>query len=59
MVTDFNGFSGDRVQLDPGVAYTVSQVGVDAVVLVTSSGDSITLQGVSAGSLPAGAIFLA
>ena len=59
VVTDFNGFSGDRVQLDPGVAYTVSQVGVDAVVLVTSSGDSITLQGVSAGSLPAGAIFLA
>jgi serralysin len=58
-VTDFSLSDGDRVQLDPGVGYFVGQSGADAVITLTATGDSITLAGVSAASLPAGSVFLA
>jgi serralysin len=59
VVVDFNAAEGDRVQLDPGVTYTETQVGSDTVITLLGSGDTLTLQGVDSSSLPAGAIFLA
>jgi serralysin len=58
-VMDFNAKEGDHVQLDPGVAYYATQVGADTVVTLTDTGDTITLVGVKAASLPPGTIFLA
>lgn len=52
-VMDFNGAEGDRVQLDPGATYNVAQVGGDTVITL-SSGDSLTLVGVSSTSLQQG-----
>ena len=54
---DFNAGEGDRVMLDPGTSYTVSQVGADTVVDM-GNGDQLTLVGVQLSSLPNGWIFL-
>jgi Ca2+-binding RTX toxin-like protein len=56
-VLDFNVGEGDRVMLDPGTTYTVSQVGADTVVDM-GNGDQVILVGVQLSSLPAGWIFL-
>jgi Ca2+-binding RTX toxin-like protein len=56
-VLDFNAAEGDRVMLDPGTSYTVSQVGGDVVVDM-GNGDQLILQGVQLSSLPANWIFL-
>ena len=55
-MTDFNLAEGDRVQLDPGTVYTVSQVGSDTVVNMTGGGQLI-LVGVQMASLTTGWIF--
>jgi serralysin len=55
-VTDFNLAEGDRVQLDPGTTYTVSQVGADTVIDMGGGGQMI-LAGVSMQSLTGGWIF--
>jgi serralysin len=54
-VTDFSVAEGDRVQLDPGTAFTVSQAGADTVI--TMSGGQVVLVGVAMSSLPPGTIF--
>ena len=48
---------GDRVQLDPGTTYNMSQVGADTVITL-SAGQGI-LVGVQMATLPPGTIFLA
>jgi Ca2+-binding RTX toxin-like protein len=55
-VLDFNAAEGDRVMLDPGTSYTVSQVGQDTVVDM-GGGDQVILVGVYLASLPDGWIF--
>ncbi|WP_296597808.1 FG-GAP-like repeat-containing protein [Phenylobacterium sp.] len=55
-VLDFSLAQGDRVQLDPGTQYTVSQVGADTVIDMTGGGQMI-LVGVQMSSLTAGWIF--
>jgi Ca2+-binding RTX toxin-like protein len=55
-VTDFTVAEGDRVLLDPGTQYTVTQVGSDTVISMTGGGQMI-LVGVQLASLPAGWIF--
>ena len=55
-VTDFSLAQGDRVQLDPGTQYTVSQSGADTVINMTGGGQMI-LVGVQMSSLTAGWIF--
>jgi Ca2+-binding RTX toxin-like protein len=55
-VTDFNAAEGDRVMLDPGTAYTVSQAGADTVIAMTGGGQMV-LVGVPLSSLPTGWIF--
>jgi len=52
-ITDFNAGAGDRVQLDAGAAYSVSQVGPDTVVSLGPD-DQLTLAAVQYSSLPAG-----
>ncbi|WP_374471333.1 calcium-binding protein [Phenylobacterium sp.] len=55
-ITDFNGLEGDRLRLEPGSAYTVAQVGADAVVSV---GDArLVLVGVQASAIQPGWIFV-
>ena len=49
-VLDFNLAEGDRVQLDPGTTYTVSQVGADTVIDM-GGGDQMILVGVQLASL--------
>lgn len=49
-VTDFNLAEGDRVQLDPGTQYTLSQVGADTVISMAGGGQMI-LVGVQLSSL--------
>jgi len=56
LVADFNAEEGDRVELDPGAAWRVVQVGPDAVV-VAGAGERIILQGVRAEALGADTIF--
>jgi serralysin len=56
-VLDFNLAEGDKVMLDPGTIFTVSQVGADTVIDM-GSGNQMILVGVQASSLPAGTIFL-
>jgi Ca2+-binding RTX toxin-like protein len=56
-VLDFNLGEGDRVQLDPGTTYTVSQVGADTV-LNMGAGNQMILVGVSMSSLSGASIFL-
>ncbi len=55
-VTDFSLAQGDRVQLDPGTQYTVSQVGPDTVINMTGGGQMVLL-GVTLSSLTPGWIF--
>ncbi|TAJ69656.1 MAG: hypothetical protein EPO51_21385 [Phenylobacterium sp.] len=55
-VTDFSLAQGDRVQLDPGTQYTVSQSGADTVINMTGGGQMI-LVGVQMSSLTPGWIF--
>ncbi len=56
-VLDFHLSEGDRVQLDPGTTFTVSQVGADTVIDM-GGGNQMILVGVQAATLPAGTIFL-
>jgi Ca2+-binding RTX toxin-like protein len=56
-VLDFNVGEGDRVMLDPGTSYTVSQVGADTVIDM-GNGDQLILVGVQMNTLPAGTVFL-
>lgn len=56
-VLDFSRAEGDRVLLDPGTKYTVSQVGADTVVNMTGGGQMI-LVGVQLSSLTSGWIFV-
>ncbi|MGZ3367214.1 MAG: hypothetical protein ACXU8Y_21060, partial [Caulobacteraceae bacterium] len=56
-VLDFNQGEGDRVMLDPGTTYTVSQVGADTVIDM-GGGNQMILVGVQASTLPPGTIFL-
>jgi Ca2+-binding RTX toxin-like protein len=55
-VTDFSYTAGDRVQIDAGTSYSVSQVGSD-VVIDMGGGNQMILAGVSISSLGAGWIF--
>jgi serralysin len=55
-VTDFSAAEGDRVQLDPGTQYTLSQSGADTVISMTGGGQMI-LVGVQLSALPADWIF--
>ena len=55
-VLDFHVTEGDRIQLDPGTAYTVSQFGSDTVVDL-GNGDQMILVGVQKASLTGGWIF--
>ena len=56
-VLDFSVAEGDRVQLDPGTTYTVSQVGADTV-LDMGGGNQMILVGVQMSSLLPSSIFL-
>ena len=55
-VLDFSVAQGDRVFLDPGTTFTVSQVGADTVIDM-GSGNQMILAGVQMLTLPAGWIF--
>jgi serralysin len=55
-VLDFNQAEGDRVMLDPGTTFTVSQIGDDTVVFMGGN-DEIILVGVQAAALKPGWIF--
>ena len=55
-VTDFHLSEGDRVQLDPGTQFTVSQSGADTVINMTGGGQMI-LVGVSMSTLTGNWIF--
>jgi Ca2+-binding RTX toxin-like protein len=52
-VIDFNRGEGDRVRLDPGSIFSVSQQGADTVVEITG-GARVVLVGVSLSSLDSG-----
>ena len=53
---DFSLAQGDRVQLDPGTLYTVSQVGADTVIDLNGGGQMV-LVGVQMSTLTTGWIF--
>ncbi|MDP3174523.1 MAG: M10 family metallopeptidase [Phenylobacterium sp.] len=55
-ILDFSRAEGDRVQLDPGTAYTLSQQGAD-VDIDLGQGDHVLLVGVTLSSLGSGWIF--
>ncbi|MGZ3403010.1 MAG: beta strand repeat-containing protein [Phenylobacterium sp.] len=55
-VLDFNQAEGDRVELDPGTTYTVSQVGADTVIDM-GGGNQMILVGVQLSALKDGWIF--
>jgi Ca2+-binding RTX toxin-like protein len=55
-VIDFNIAEGDRVQLNPGTQYAVSQVGADTVINMTGGGQMI-LVNVEMSTLTGGWIF--
>jgi Ca2+-binding RTX toxin-like protein len=55
-VLDFHLAEGDRVMLDPGTTYTVSQVGADTVIDM-GAGNEMILVGVQLSSLTAGWVF--
>ena len=55
-VLDFNLAEGDRVFLDPGTTYTLSQVGADTVIDM-GSGNQMILVGVQLSTLTPGWIF--
>lgn len=50
VVTDFSIVEGDRVELDPGAAFTIRQEGADTVVEM--QGARLVLKGVEAANLP-------
>jgi hypothetical protein len=52
-VTDVHVSEGDRVQLDPGMTYTLSQQGADTVIDM-GGGSQMLLAGVQLSSLPSG-----
>lgn len=54
-IVDFNAGEGDRLMIDVGETYSISQLGADAVVAV--SGTQIVLVGVNAASLGSNVIF--
>jgi serralysin len=56
-VIDFNRAEGDRVRLDAGSAFTVSQQGADTVVEI-AGGARVVLVGVTLVSLDSGWIFV-
>jgi len=56
LVTDFDAAEGDRVMLDLGTAYTVSQVGEDVQIDLVGGGRMI-LQHVQLSTLPPGWLF--
>ena len=56
VVTDFHAAEGDRVMLDAGTPYSVSQVGADTVILI-GGGDELVLKNVQLSTLPAGWLF--
>jgi Ca2+-binding RTX toxin-like protein len=56
-VIDFKLSEGDRVQLDPGTTYTVSQVGADTVISMGGANQMI-LVGVQMSTLTPGWIFV-
>jgi Ca2+-binding RTX toxin-like protein len=53
VVTDFNAAEGDRVLVDHGATYSVTQSGADTVITL-SGGEQLTLQGVNSSTLPDG-----
>ena len=55
-VTDFSLAQGDRVQVDPGTLFTVSQVGADTVITMVGGAEMI-LVGVQMSTLTPGWIF--
>jgi Ca2+-binding RTX toxin-like protein len=55
-VLDFNQGEGDRVMLDPGTTYTLSQVGADTIIDM-GAGNQMILVGVQLSSLKSGWIF--
>lgn len=55
-MVDFNPGEGDRVQLHPGMTYTVAQSGRDTVVDL-DRGDQLILVGVQPSGLTGGWIF--
>ena len=55
-VLDFNQAEGDRVMLDPGTTYTVSQQGADTVINM-GGGNEMILVGVQLSTLTPGWIF--
>jgi hypothetical protein len=55
-VLDFHLSEGDRVMLDPGTSYTVSQVGADTVIDM-GAGNQMILVGVQLSTLTPGWIF--
>ena len=55
-VLDFNQGEGDRMMLDPGTTYTVSQVGADTVIDM-GGGNEMVLVGVQLSALKTGWIF--
>jgi Ca2+-binding RTX toxin-like protein len=55
-VLDFHLAEGDRVMLDPGTTYTLSQVGADTVIDM-GNGDQMILVGVTLSTLTPGWIF--
>jgi serralysin len=55
-VTDFNPWEGDRVMLDPGTSYALSQVGGDTVISMGGA-NQMVLVGVQLSGLTPGWIF--
>ena len=51
LITDFSIAEGDRVELPPGVPYTLRQQGADAVIELAGGG-RLTLRGVRVADLP-------
>jgi Ca2+-binding RTX toxin-like protein len=56
VVKDFNAGEGDRVQLDPGTHYTLSQSGADTVIDMGGP-NQLVLQNTTLASLPDGWLF--
>ncbi|HXA39473.1 MAG TPA: 1,3-beta-glucanase, partial [Phenylobacterium sp.] len=55
-ILDFNQAEGDRVMLDPGTTYSLSQVGADTVIDM-GAGNQVILVGVQLSTLTPGWIF--
>jgi Ca2+-binding RTX toxin-like protein len=53
LVLDYNYAEGDRVRIEGGASYTISQIGANTLVDL-GNGDVLTLVGVQANTLPAG-----